>query len=65
MGSVCSSSSFNGSLDANVGDFACFSIETLGLSVGLNVLEETDNVSDRFLWESSVEEVDLFAQSFS
>jgi hypothetical protein len=65
VGSVSSSSSLNGSLGADVGDLALLGVETLGLSVGLQVLEESDNVFDRFLWPSSVEEVDLFAHCFS
>ena len=48
-----------------MGDLALFDVKTLGLGVGLQVVEEGDNMSARLLWESSVEEVDLFTQSFS
>ena len=65
VSSVSSSSSLNGSLGGDMSDLALLSIETLSLSVGLEVLEEVHNVFDRFLWESSIEEVDLFAHSFS
>jgi hypothetical protein len=65
MGSVGSSSSFDGSLGEDVGDLAFLGIKTLGFGIGLNVLEESHNVFDRFLWESSIEEVHLFAHSFS
>lgn len=46
-------------------NLALLGVETLGLSVGLQVSEETDYVFDRFLWESSVEEVDLFGHGLS
>lgn len=65
VGSVSSSPSLNGSLGSNVSDLALLSVETLGFSVGLKVLEESDNVFDRFLWESSVVVVDIFAHSLS
>lgn len=65
VGSVSSSSSLNGSLSANVGDLALLGVESLSLGVGLKVLEKVNNVFDRFLWESSVEEIYLFAHSFS
>lgn len=65
MGSVSSSSSLDGSLGGDVSNLALLGVETLGLSVGLQVSEETDYVFDRFLWESSVEEVDLFGHGLS
>jgi len=65
VSSVSSSSSLDGSLDANVGDLALLGVKTLGFSVGLNVLEEVNNMFDRFLWESTVEEVNIFAHCFS
>jgi hypothetical protein len=65
VSSVSSSSSLNSSLSGDMGDLASLSIETLSFGVGFQVSEEADNVFDRFLWESSVEEVDLFAHSFS
>lgn len=46
VGSVSSSSSGDGSLGANVGDLALFDIESLVLGVGLEVLEEPNNVVD-------------------
>lgn len=64
MGSVGSSSSLNGSLSAYVSNLAFLGIETLGFSVRLNVFEEGHNVFDRFLWESSIEELHLLALSF-
>jgi len=48
-----------------MGDLAFFSVKSLGLGVGLKVLEEGKNVVARLFWESSVEEIDLFAHSFS
>lgn len=65
MGSVCSSSALNCSLGGSMSDLALFDIKTLGFSVGSEVLEETNNVIDRFLWESSLSVVDLFAQCLS
>lgn len=65
MSSVCSSSALHGSLGAGVSDLALFDIETLGFSVGSEVLEQINNVIDRFLWESTNGVVDLFAQCFS
>jgi hypothetical protein len=53
VSSVSSSSALDSSLGADVGDLALLSVETLSLSVGLEVDEETDNVSDGFLWVST------------
>ena len=54
MSSVGSSSSVNSSLCGNMADLASLDIKTFMLSVGFQVFEETDNVSDRFLWESTI-----------
>ena len=54
MSSVGSSSSVNSSLCGNMADLASLDIKTFMLSVGFQVFEETDNVSDRLLWESTV-----------
>lgn len=64
MSSVSSSSALNGSLSANVCNLAFLGIETLSFGVRLNVLEKGHDVFDRFLWESSIEEVDLLALCF-
>ena len=65
VSSVGSSSTLDGSLSGNMGDLTLLGIETLGFSVGLEVVEKVHNVFDRFLWESSVEEINIFAHSFS
>jgi hypothetical protein len=54
VSSVGSSSSVNSSLCGNMADLASLDIKTFMLSVGFQVFEETDNVSDRFLWESTI-----------
>lgn len=54
MSSVSSSSSVNSSLCGNMADLASLDIKTFMLGVGFQVFEETDNVSDRFLWESTI-----------
>ena len=46
MGSVCSSSALDSSLYDEVSNHTLFNIETLGFSVGLEVLEELNDVSD-------------------
>ena len=65
MGSVGSSSSGDSSLGADVGNLALFDIKSLGLSVGLKVIEERNNVLERFLGPSSVVVVEILAHSFS
>ena len=65
VSSVSSSSSLDGSLGADMSNLALLSVETLSLSVGLEVDEQVLNVFDRFLWESSIGIVDLFALSIS
>ena len=54
VGSVGSSSSVNSSLCGNMADLASLNIKTFVLGVGFQVLEETENVSDRLLWESTI-----------
>eukprot|EP00356_Strombidium_inclinatum_P015323 CAMPEP_0170487566 /NCGR_PEP_ID=MMETSP0208-20121228/6349_1 /TAXON_ID=197538 /ORGANISM="Strombidium inclinatum, Strain S3" /LENGTH=125 /DNA_ID=CAMNT_0010761891 /DNA_START=340 /DNA_END=718 /DNA_ORIENTATION=- len=53
MGSVGSSSAGDSSLGAHVSDLALFDVEALGLSVGLEVLEQEGHVLDRFHRPSS------------
>jgi len=65
VGSVGSSSSTDGSLSADVRDLAFLNIETLGLSVRLEVDEESLNVLDGLGWESTVVMVDILAHSVS
>ena len=65
MSSVGSSSSVNSSLCGNMADLASLDIKTFRLSVGFQVFEETDNVSDRFLWESTVMMVEVLAHGVS
>lgn len=65
VSSVSSSSSLDGSLGGDVADLASFSVETLSLSVGLEVLEERQDMSARLLGESTVVMVDLFAHGVS
>ena len=65
VGSVGSSSSTDGSLSADVRDLAFLNIETLGLSVRLEVDEESLNVLDGLGWESTVVMIDVLAHSFS
>lgn len=65
MGSVGSSSSADSSLSGNMGDLALLDIETLSLSVGLNVDEEGSDVLDGFSWESTVVMVDVLAHGMS
>lgn len=54
MGSVSSSSSLDGSLHNEVADVASLYVESLGLSVGLEVLQELNHVSDRLLGEATL-----------
>ena len=65
MSSVSSSSSVDSSLGDDVGNLALFDIETLLLSVGFEVVEKSDNMLDRLLWESTIVMVDVFAHSMS
>ena len=65
MSSVGSSSSVNSSLCGNMADLASLDIKTFMLSVGFQVFEETDNVSDRFLWESTIVMLVDFAHGLS
>jgi len=46
-------------------DLASLDIKTFMFSVGSQVFEETDNVSDRFLWESTVVMLVDFAHGLS
>ena len=54
VGSVSSSSSLDGSLANEVTDETSLNVETLCLSVGGEVLEELDHVSDGLLGESTL-----------
>jgi hypothetical protein len=65
VSSVGSSSSVNSSLCGNMADLASFDIKTFMLGVGFQVLEETDDVSDRLLWESTIVMLVDFAHGFS
>ncbi len=46
VSSVCSSSSLDGSLNSEVSDHGSLNIESLSLSVRLEIFEELDDVSD-------------------
>jgi len=65
VSSVGSSSSVNSSLCGNMADLASFDIKTFMLGVGFQVLEETDDVSDRLLWESTIVMLVDFAHGLS
>jgi hypothetical protein len=65
VSSVGSSSSVNSSLCGNMADLASFDIKTFMLGVGFQVLEETDDVSDRLFWESTIVMLVDFAHGFS
>lgn len=65
MGSVGSSSSADSSLSGNMRDLALFGIESLGLSVGLEVDKESSNVLDGLGWESTVVMTDVLAHGVS
>jgi hypothetical protein len=65
VSSVGSSSSVNSSLCGNMADLASLDIKTFMLGVGFQVFEETDNVSDRLLWESTIVMLVDFAHSLS
>lgn len=65
VGSVGSSSSADSSLGGNMRDNALLNIESLGLSVGLEVNEEGSNVLDGLGWESTVVMTDVLAHSVS
>lgn len=65
MSSVGSSSSVNSSLCGNMADLASFDIKTFMLGVGFQVLEETDDVSNRLLWESTIVMLVDFAHGLS
>ena len=65
MGSVGSSSSADGSLSGDVGDFASLWVKRLGLSVGFEVLEESKNMSASLFWESTVVMVVVLAHGVS
>ena len=54
MSSVSSSSSVDSSLGNNVGNLALFDVETLLLSVRLEVDKESNDVLDGLLWESTI-----------
>ena len=51
MGSVCSSSTLGGSVDLNVLDGEVFKV--LGVGVGLQIVDQTEDDSDRFFGPST------------
>ena len=65
MGSVGSSSSGDSSLSGNMRDLALLGVESLGLSVGLKVDEESSDVLDGLGWESTVVMTDVLAHGVS
>ena len=65
MGSESSSSSADSSLGGNVRDLAFLDIKTLGLGVGLKVVEEGHDVLDGLGWESTIVMIDVLAHSVS
>lgn len=65
VSTVGSSSTADGSLDANVGDSALFGIEHLGDGVGLEVVEQVQHVLDGLLGEATVVMVDVLAHGVS
>ena len=65
MSSIGSSSSLDGSLGSNVGNLALLDVETFALGIGLEVLEELNNMFDRFLWESTVVMAEVLAHGMS
>jgi hypothetical protein len=65
MGSEGSSSSADSSLGGNVRDLAFLDIKTLGLGVGLKVVEESKDVLEGLGWVSTVVMVDVLAHSVS
>ena len=65
VSSVSSSSSVDSSLGNNVGNLALFDVETLLLSVRLEVDKESNDVLDGLLWESTVVMLILLAHSLS
>jgi hypothetical protein len=65
VSTVGSSSTVDGSLDANVGDTALFGIKHLGLSVRLEVGEEVQHVLDGLLGEATVVMVDILTHGVS
>lgn len=65
VGSVGSSSTADSSLGGNVRYLALLDIESLGLSVGLNVDEESSDVLDGLGWESTIVMTDVLAHGMS
>jgi hypothetical protein len=65
VSSIGSSSSLDGSLGSNVGNLALLDVETFALGIGLEVLEELNNMFDRFLWESTVVMAEVLAHGMS
>jgi len=65
VSSVSSSSSVDSSLGNNVGNLALFDVETLLLSVRLEVDKESNDVLDGLLWESTVVMADVLAHGVS
>ena len=65
VSSVSSPSSLHSSLGADVGDLALLDIQALGLSVGLEVLEEVEDVLDGLLGPSTVVVVHVLAHGMS
>ncbi len=65
MGSECSSSSLHGSVDCNVVNNAFLDIKSLSLSIGLQVLEQGQDVFGRFFRPSSLSKLEMLSLSSS
>lgn len=65
MGSVSPPSATDGSLGGDVGDLALLNIKTLGLSVGLQVLEQREDVLSGLLRPPTVVMTEVLAHGLS
>lgn len=61
MGTVCPSSLLGGLVDLDVLDNKGTGVETLGISIGLSVLEETEEELGGLLGPSSLGDTELLA----
>ena len=61
MGTVCSATLLWGLVDLDVLDDEVTSIETLGIGVGLSVLEKTEEELSRLDWPSSARDTKLLS----
>lgn len=61
MGTVCSATLLWGLVDLDVLDDEVSGIETLGIGVGLSVLEETEEELSRLDWPSSARNTELLS----